>query len=268
MIMTNRCALNLSYCFTIISENHLRCGACSRHRWIWILTGSWILRTSCPCSCSWTSLGCSSSGPSDCAICFSTWILTPASPLPILISGCLRYLAPWTRFWRSPSRGCCDSFRLDCWLISAATQLCSNKSCPADFNWLSLSENISHLYYIIYQVGKWIILIRFFHRQKVQSSGRWIFLHMGTMRRTTVNEETFILRFLNWSGGFVTEYCPPPALRHMTGMTINTGLGPDKVGARASPTHMCNVHSVTPTLTTACHNNRQHKQQITNHDLL
>ena len=171
MIMTNRCALNLSYCFTIISENHLRCGACSRHRWIWILTGSWILRTSCPCSCSWTSLGCSSSGPSDCAICFSTWILTPASPLPILISGCLRYLAPWTRFWRSPSRGCCDSFRLDCWLISAATQLCSNKSCPADFNWLSLSENISHLYYIIYQVGKWIILIRFFQRQKVQRSG-------------------------------------------------------------------------------------------------
>ena len=120
-------------------ENYLRYGACSRHRWTWILTDSWTLRTSFPCSYSWTSLGCSSSGPSDCAICFSTWILTPASPLLILISGCLRFLAPWTRSWRSPSRCCLpprSSSRLCCQLISVASQLCGNLcslSCLAEF---------------------------------------------------------------------------------------------------------------------------------------
>ena len=120
-------------------ENYLRYGACSRHHWTWILTDSWTLRTSFPCSYSWTSLGCSSSSPSDYGIYSSTWtwILTPVSPLLISISSCLHFLAPWTRSWRSPSRCCLSprsSSRLCCQLISAASQLCGNLcslSCPA-----------------------------------------------------------------------------------------------------------------------------------------
>ena len=88
-------------------SSYLRCEVCSHHRWTGILTYSWTLKTSFPCSCSLTSLGCSSSCPSDCAICFwtSTWILTPAFlPLQIPTSSCLRFPAPWTRSLRSPSR--------------------------------------------------------------------------------------------------------------------------------------------------------------------